>query len=228
MMWVKRTKIILEILYLNSNRHVNCCTIITYSKQSIQLHLFGWTWCFWWSQSKLTSFYFKFSRKFILVLVLFGLQSLSAATSNYASISCEEVKNYNWAWGLALTCYMKTVAISSTGLTIGNARNESVGAIDYNNNKRLQFLPENPANNFPNLEIIQASGCAIERIHRNNFRNLTKLKVLWLTSNPLEKISSDTFKDLTSLESLVLSMNVTLTIFSLSFHCLSYPQCTTE
>lgn len=116
---------------------------------------------------------------------------------------------------------MKTVAISSIGLTIGTARNESVGAIEFSGNKRLQFLPENPANNFPNLEIYQASGCAIERIHRNNFRNLSKLRVLWLTSNPLEKISSDTFKDLISLESLVLSKIIKLTIFTLLLSFLS-------
>lgn len=141
--------------------------------------------------------------------ILVCLQALSIATANYENISCEEVKYNNWAWGTALTCYMKTVAINSIGLSISLARNESVGAIEFSGNKKLRFLPENSANNFPNLEIYQASGCAIERIHRNNFRNLSKLRVLWLTSNPLEKISSDTFKDLVSLESLVLSKKLT-------------------
>lgn len=138
-------------------------------------------------------------------MTFLNINGLSDANQNAFNVSCEKIEMYSWAWGGALTCYMRTVTINSTGLEITNERNMAIRAIEFSSNKMVQFLPEHPAQNFPNLEIYKATGCAIEKIQKKNFKNLSKLKVLWITSNPLETITSDTFEDLTSLESLVLS-----------------------
>lgn len=92
-----------------------------------------------------------------------------------------------------------STTINSTGFTISNY-DETVGYLHFFNNKKIQFLPEYPAKNFPNLIVYRAWACAIEKVFKVNFENLNKLRLLDLKTNQLERIESDTFEDLISLD----------------------------
>lgn len=72
------------------------------------------------------------------------------------------------------------------------------------NNKKIRFLPENPADKFPNLKLYRPYSCSIEEISKVNFKDLRKLRKLYLDNNAIRKVASDTFEDLTSLEYLSL------------------------
>lgn len=66
-------------------------------------------------------------------------------------------------------------------------------------NRKIKFLPETLAEKFPNLIIMWAQSCSIEKISKNNFKSLNKLRGLAIGDNRIEKIASNTFGDLLSL-----------------------------
>lgn len=104
------------------------------------------------------------------------------------------------------TCQVDTSAvIDSDDFTISSDYDDDVDGIDYSSNKKIQYLPVNPATIFPNLAIISASGCSIKSLSRQNFDGLRKLRALYLESNKIERVNSDTFKNLDELEQIFLS-----------------------
>lgn len=104
------------------------------------------------------------------------------------------------------TCKIDTsAAIDSADFTISSDYDDDVDGIEYSSNKKIQYLPVNPATIFPDLVIIAASGCSIKSISRLNFEGLRKLRALYLESNRIERVNSDTFKDLDELEQIFLS-----------------------
>lgn len=104
------------------------------------------------------------------------------------------------------TCQISTSAvIDSDNFTISSDYDDDVDGIDYSSNKKINYLPVNPATIFPNLAIISASGCSIKSLSRQNFEGLRKLRALYLESNKIERVNSDTFKNLDELEQIFLS-----------------------
>lgn len=113
--------------------------------------------------------------------------------------------NYGWAdVTLARSCNMKTTIIDSEGFLITTPADSSVEGFASYGNKNLKFMPENLAEKLPNLIIIWAQSCSIEKLSKKNFQNLNKLRGLALSNNLIEKITSDTFEDLVSLTHLYL------------------------
>lgn len=100
--------------------------------------------------------------------------------------------------------------IATTGTSISTPRDANIGALTFYDNSKIRFLPENPARNFPNLVLYDASDCAVQAVTRANFRSLHKLQRLFLNGNEIPKIERNTFDDLTSLEELDLSEIVRL------------------
>lgn len=123
-------------------------------------------------------------------------------------MGCEEIKNYDWSLsgvGTQKTCDMKTAtAIGLPGVAISAARDDTVGAIYFDHNRRIRFLPEDPAAHFPKLLLYTASNCSIEAIFKSNFRDLDLLQQLYLAHNKITEIDNNTFEDLNSLTSLYL------------------------
>lgn len=94
------------------------------------------------------------------------------------------------------------MSISSTGIPILAARDETVKAIMFFNNKNIRFIPENAAESFPDLVVFRASNCVIESVSKRNFQKLEILQCLHLAGNKITKIDSNTFEDLRLLEKL--------------------------
>jgi hypothetical protein len=149
----------------------------------------------------------------ILAVSLFVFVDSQAAAQ---SVKCEEVKNYHWGnVGSVKTCHMKTqTSIDGKGFKISSSRDENVKAIIMSRNKKIIFLPDSPADIFPNLEMYCSDRCAIKEITRENFRGLLKLRFLFLIDNQIEIVRSDTFQDLTAIEGILLCKKI--------FKCLNY------
>jgi hypothetical protein len=124
------------------------------------------------------------------------------------SVGCERVENFDWDIG-NLKCYMNNqTSIDGKGFNISSSRDENVKAMYMNGNKKIIFLPDSPADVFPDLEMYSALDCAIKEITRENFRGLMKLKVLQLAYNQIEIVPSDTFQDLTAIERIDLGKKI--------------------
>lgn len=90
-------------------------------------------------------------------------------------------------------------AINATNFVIGDLRDEGVGGILFDWNKKIEFLPYKIYMQFPNLASYRASHCSIKQIAKENFEKLSSLKEIYLWSNQIQKISGNTFKGLQSL-----------------------------
>lgn len=55
---------------------------------------------------------------------------------------------------------------------------EAFHGLKLSDNRNFRFLPENPAESFPNLVAYGARFCSIEPISKVNFENLDKLQFL--------------------------------------------------
>lgn len=132
------------------------------------------------------------------------------ASFNFAScneVQCDSIEVAQWSVGTKRTCYFRTTAIERKGFAVSSSIDASVGVIDFQDNKKIIFLPENTGKIFSKLLLFNAAFCAIEAITRDNFRGLRKLEKLYLNENRIKMISIDTFQDLESLEVLYLSEN---------------------
>lgn len=94
----------------------------------------------------------------------------------------------------------ETTTINTTGTIFTTPRDESIETISFALNKKIQFLPENTGEIFPNSIAMSAGNCSVKSISRINFKGLQKLLGLYLFSNLIEQIESNTFHDLLSLE----------------------------
>lgn len=130
---------------------------------------------------------------------------------NANEIECEKKKNYDYGWARvesAKTCLMLAVTlIGYRGFEI-SPRDDLIGGLQMQGNKKIHYLPEKVAETFPNLLIYYAQGCSLKEVSKVNFENLIKLRMLILNWNRIEMICSDTFEDLKSLEHLELCEEV--------------------
>lgn len=110
-----------------------------------------------------------------------------------------------------MTCYSHTAVIGSIRFSFSHQRDESIGAICMDDNKNIKFLPENPADSFPFLEIYAAENCLIQAIWKVNLKELSMLKRLTLKHNEIKRINNDTFEDLLQLEILDLCKKINFT-----------------
>lgn len=83
--------------------------------------------------------------------------------------------------------------IRGLNYTIKDRKNGSVQALDFNNNKNIEFLPVRVASRFPNIVELDARNCSIRSISKENFDRLHYLKLVYLQGNQIEAVSSDTF-----------------------------------
>lgn len=103
----------------------------------------------------------------------------------------------------------KNITWYKPGATI-STRDKTVKALDFYENIKIFYLPDNVAGSFPNLEIYDARSCSLKKIKKINFDGLFKLKDLSLGENEIEKIASDTFKGLVNLEIIGLGRKIQL------------------
>lgn len=105
------------------------------------------------------------------------------------------------------TCRVYGQEINAPGIAFAPPRNLSVEAFDVKSSQKVQFIPENLSNRFPNLVLIRISGCAMKSVEKKHFQGLQQLIVLYLSSNVIEIIDSGAFEDNPKLEVLDLYNN---------------------
>lgn len=97
------------------------------------------------------------------------------------------------------------VSVESKGFLMPSPTDESIEGINFSRSGRLRFLPEFPAENFPNLTVYNAEHFDVEGVSRKNFMNLVKLRKLHLEHNRIKVLDNDTFEGLKALEEIHLS-----------------------
>lgn len=97
------------------------------------------------------------------------------------------------------TCFVDLRIPASVNYKLGRVLDNNLTAVYFQKNKDLKYLPQKVSELFPNLEVYDASHCAIAEIAKSNFEGLTSLELLWLGNNSIEVIREDVFEDLRSL-----------------------------
>jgi Leucine rich repeat len=106
---------------------------------------------------------------------------------------------------MARTCIMNALISISYFRTIILTDDNLVKGLMFNNNKKVEQLPQHVGENFPNLLGYNATGCSVKEIFEETFKGLKKLKFLYLNENQIETIGLATFEGLVDLEVLWLS-----------------------
>lgn len=117
-------------------------------------------------------------------------------------VACEKYRDEN----RYETCYMNAhTIIDSANFSVAGLRDEDVGGLNFEGNKKIGYLPVYLYKQFPNLYVYFAKSCAIKEITKENFEKLKRLFVLDLSYNNIQKIRADTFNGLTILGKIYLS-----------------------
>lgn len=156
-------------------------------------------------------------------MALLPLSILCLIPSPTPYIPCEtyDVDGSHYNVGQKDACLMnsQTTIDSPTTYILSQGKDDTVGALILQNNYNVKFLPYHISSSFPDLEVINADGCLIKWISRENFIFLSKLKRINLNSNQIRKIDDDTFSGLESLAFVSLSESSEQEIASISTHC---------
>lgn len=151
--------------------------------------------------------FFKYYRGVLSSILVIGIVVLSNAQSISKKVQCESIGNWTFnSFGTLKTCFMKvSTIIDESWFEIADERDETVAGLTFLSNKKIEFLPLEIANNFPELLGLAAQECSLTSVSRRNFKNLRKLRFLGLNYNKIRKIADNTFSDLIALEELRLS-----------------------
>lgn len=128
-------------------------------------------------------------------------------------INCESLNFIDWGedWGQVgrvKSCIMDDLtSIEEPNVKISSAYDRYVKGLNFAHNKQIFNLPDNVAENFPNLLAYSAWDCSVKEITNNDFKGLTKLIRLALDDNQIEKVASKAFDDLENLRTLWLGKN---------------------
>lgn len=151
---------------------------------------------------------FNFFARFFLFLLFIGL--ISPETDS-KEVSCTFLNiKYEYFKRTLRTCFIQDQGIDDVGSLIStpiDATIESFSIKNANQAKKVEFIPENIAEKFPQVIAIGIYECAVKLICENNFKNLRKLKYLNLGENLIKTVDKNSFKDLVELEMLSLNNN---------------------
>lgn len=147
---------------------------------------------------------------FILIVALAILPCLVTSTE----VFCEKIEmvdswTRNHGIPVTKTCQMgeasgATTAINSTGFAISSEPDESAEGFNSWNNSKIEYLPEDICDVFPNLIVLSAGSCSIKSVSKDNFRNLNRLRYVHLYRNEIERIDNDVFDDNLELQEILL------------------------
>lgn len=134
------------------------------------------------------------------------MASFKSSELQAAAFTCEKIEDQSLSspvGTVSACCMTETTSIDTPEATI-TTHDSSISAINFQQNKKIKFLPINVVESFAYLLAYTASSCSLKEISKSKFKGLRKLQILWLSYNQIEKISSDTFEDLTDLKKLYL------------------------
>lgn len=112
-----------------------------------------------------------------------------------ASGPCEIIQIGDWGpiLGHRKCCDNPSIVINSTDFLITSTRDESVEGFGAWYNRKIEYLPSNLGETYPNLVGMQFGHCSIKAITKKNFKFLNKLRQLLLRDNQIGVIADDTF-----------------------------------
>lgn len=90
--------------------------------------------------------------------------------------------------------------INETDMELAKRNETDIDAVNFNMNKKIEFLPIRVHETFPHLRIYLANRCSLTEISKKNFEGLTELTDILLGGNKIEVLHSDTFEGLVKLE----------------------------
>lgn len=96
-------------------------------------------------------------------------------------------------------------AIDAGNFVVADLKDEDVGGIVFEGNKKIEYLPYKIYMQFPNLYAYFAKGAAIKYLTKENFEKLNRLLIIDLAFNNIQKIRADTFSGVPYLENIFLS-----------------------
>jgi hypothetical protein len=141
------------------------------------------------------------------LLSLLVANTLAEGQTTAKIVICEKIESGGWSYlspTWIRTCFMKSkTVINSEGFEIA-PKDETMKGLWMQNNKKIEFLPENVSDTYPNLVGYNAPKNSITQITPKNFKGLVKLEILYLQYNQIETIPVETFKDLSSMKYLYL------------------------
>lgn len=113
-------------------------------------------------------------------------------------IKCEWVGDYNKF--TEACCYMRAkTIINKANMELAKNNETYIDVINFNKNKKIEFLPVKVHEIFPHLDTYLAFGCSIRNISKSNFEGLVELTDVVLGRNQIEVVPKDTFEGLTKL-----------------------------
>jgi hypothetical protein len=149
-------------------------------------------------------------------MLIVSQQSIIDAQITTKLVKCERfsVPDHVWITQLFNACFMDSeTTIDSKGFTISNTNEKKILGLQFTENKKNHFLPENVNEVLPDLEKYDTDVCSIKEINYKKFKGLAKLTGLSLTKNQIEIIENAAFKDLTLLRKLYLRKKNSKTFF---------------
>lgn len=123
------------------------------------------------------------------------------------------------SWNTAYFGAPENVTITAPGRTIANPVSESTKSLiieDYE--ERMEYLPENIDQIFPNLQSFWIFDCFVKSLSKLYLKNLNQLQYLSISMNSyLENIEENSFDDLIELKDLFIQSNVITKLHPLTF-----------
>lgn len=118
------------------------------------------------------------------------------------TITCESIGSCSTSDDHNDVCCIMTkkTKIDEARYIIGNKKNGTVQALDFNNNRNINFLPIRVVLVFPHIVEYDARNCSVQSISKANFERLHYLKLVYLQGNQIQALSSDTFDGLNNIE----------------------------
>lgn len=128
--------------------------------------------------------------------------------STTKSVTCT-FNNFIWHYKgeTHRTCAIVNQSINDHGFYISTSIDSTLKGFSIQNNIKIEYLPENIAEKFPNLIYFQTSNCSVKVVKKIYFKNLEKLININLQHNSIEWLENQAFKDNVNLEKLELASN---------------------
>lgn len=151
---------------------------------------------------------FRVINTFLLVAAIFGIQTAGH------DVTCEVKEKavpvdtrFKIELRTIITCDFNDDIEITEPSKLTNPVNESVTELRMGGNKKIEFLPEDVSIPFPKLRLVDAFGCAVKEVTKQNFHGLTLVDKIVLDDNRIEKIDENSFDDLTDLNLLYMDNN---------------------
>lgn len=135
--------------------------------------------------------------------MVFNLEALKVVENDF---NCETLNTYSFVYFNVTiqenekNCLVhENTVINIDDVSFLLTSDYTIDGINFNANKKIQFLPVKIFQSFPNLRGYFAGNLNVSKVSHKNLQRLAKLEVLYLNGNQIEKMKSDTFEGLLKL-----------------------------